>query len=153
MSSYDPPEESDEEAGHDLGVKGKEVIESREFAEIIGDLERIDYIKIGVVLALPAGLLTVVLVFHTAGCNKLKEFATPGWRISLRTYSRQYHSSSATLGCIVGSPGCGSAKYSRISSSDSASRARRSAASISSQPGGTSRPRSVKYPSGTVQSW
>ena len=27
---------------------------------------------------------------HTAGCNKLKEFAIPGWRISLRTYSRQY---------------------------------------------------------------
>ncbi|QSG07540.1 hypothetical protein HSR122_0122 [Halapricum desulfuricans] len=26
----------------------------------------------------------------TAGCNKLKELATPGWRISLRTYSRQY---------------------------------------------------------------
>ena len=32
----------------------------------------------------------VALGSHTAGCNKLKEFATPGWRISLRTYSRQY---------------------------------------------------------------
>ena len=41
-------------------------------------------------------LLALLLVpfplvyLYTAGCNKLKEFATPGWRISLRTYSRQY---------------------------------------------------------------
>ncbi|QSG10100.1 hypothetical protein HSR122_2726 [Halapricum desulfuricans] len=37
--------------------------------------------------------LTIIVSLRmadTAGCNKLKEFATPGWRISLRTYSRQY---------------------------------------------------------------
>ena len=33
----------------------------------------------------------------TAGCNKLKEFATPGWEISLRTYSRQYEVMAALL--------------------------------------------------------
>ena len=27
---------------------------------------------------------------YTAGCNITEEFATPGWRISPRTYSRQY---------------------------------------------------------------
>ncbi|PSQ05140.1 hypothetical protein BRC92_03080 [Halobacteriales archaeon QS_4_69_31] len=27
---------------------------------------------------------------HTAGCNFVKIFATPGWRNSLQTYSRQY---------------------------------------------------------------
>ena len=26
----------------------------------------------------------------TAGCNKLKESAIPGWRMSLETYGRQY---------------------------------------------------------------
>jgi 6-pyruvoyltetrahydropterin/6-carboxytetrahydropterin synthase len=33
----------------------------------------------------------------TAGCNKLKEFAIPGWQISLRTYSRQYEVMAALL--------------------------------------------------------
>ncbi|ERJ07026.1 Neutral proteinase [Halorhabdus tiamatea SARL4B] len=32
----------------------------------------------------------------TAGCNRLKEFATPVWRISLRTYSRQYERLACT---------------------------------------------------------
>ena len=31
-----------------------------------------------------------IVIADTAGCNKLKEFATPEWRISLRTYSHQY---------------------------------------------------------------
>ena len=33
-------------------------------------------------------------IADTAGCNKLTEFAPPGGRISLRTYSRQYESAS-----------------------------------------------------------
>ena len=28
---------------------------------------------------------------HTAGCNFVRVFATPGWRTSSQTYSRQYH--------------------------------------------------------------
>ena len=40
---------------------------------------------------------------HTGGCNKLKEFATLGWRISLRTYSHQYHAGAllSVLGAVV----------------------------------------------------
>ena len=40
----------------------------------------------------------------TAGCNKLKEVATPGWRISLRTYSRQYEPPGGRPTARSGSP-------------------------------------------------
>ena len=45
----------------------------------------------------------------TAGCNKLKEFATPGWRISLRTYSWQYETTATRYDvAIIGGGPAGS---------------------------------------------
>jgi len=62
MSSYDPLDESDEEAKRDSGVKRNDVVDERQLLDIVGELDRADYVKIGVLLALPAGLLTVLLV-------------------------------------------------------------------------------------------
>ena len=64
MSSYDPPDESDEEGRRDPGAQGKEVYDNRDFSEVVTDLDRIDYVKIGVVLSFPAGLVTAALVFQ-----------------------------------------------------------------------------------------
>ena len=53
--------------------------------EVAADSHTINALIADMTVAEKAGQM-----IHTAGCNKLKEFATPGWRISLRTYSRQY---------------------------------------------------------------
>jgi hypothetical protein len=74
MSSYDSPEESEDGSSHDPGVKEGEITEDRELSGAIADLDRSDYIVIGMLLSLPAGLLTAFLLsmlfpeFHeTAG--------------------------------------------------------------------------------------
>lgn len=74
MSSYDSPEESEDGSSHDPGVKEGEITEQREFSTVITGLDRSDYILLGILLSLPAGLLTAFLLsalfpeFHeTAG--------------------------------------------------------------------------------------
>jgi len=64
MSSYEPPEESEEETSRDAGAQGKEVVDSREFSDVVGGMDRIDYLILAAVLGVPAGLLTVVLVLQ-----------------------------------------------------------------------------------------
>ena len=148
MSAYEPPDPDDRDDGVDPAEKGKDVVENREFTQCIRDLDRIDYVKLAVLLALPTSLVAVVLVvefvpgLQDAAGELLRGIADAvvGWLGPLWAG----YSSSATLGCIVGSPGCGSAKASRIRSSEASSRRRRSASSISSHPGGTSRSRPVK---------
>ena len=159
MSAYEPPDpdDDDEESGIDPAEKGRDVVENREFDDIVRDLDRVDYVKITVLLALPTSLVMAALVVEFA--PGLQDAAGELLRgivdaaVGSVTPPVAGYSSSATLGCIVGSPGWGSAKASRIRSREARSRRRRSASSISSHPGGTSRSRSVKYPSGTVQSW
>lgn len=62
MSSYEPPEESDREAADDAGATGKGVTDNRQFSDVLGSLDRVDFIVLGVLLAVPAGLVTLVLV-------------------------------------------------------------------------------------------
>ncbi|EMA31523.1 MULTISPECIES: hypothetical protein [Haloarcula] len=62
MSSYDPPEESEDGSNFDPGVKEKEITEQREFSDLLGNFERQDYILFGLVLGIPAGILTGVLL-------------------------------------------------------------------------------------------
>ena len=147
LSAYEPPDPDDGDDGVDPAEKGKDVVERREFTQRISDLDRVDYVKLAVLLSLPSSLVAVVLVvefvpgLQDAAGQLLRGIADAviGWLGPLAGYS-----SSATLGCIVGSPGCGSAKASRIRSREASSRRRRSASSISSHPGGTSRSRPVK---------
>ncbi|MDS0281538.1 hypothetical protein [Haloarcula onubensis] len=64
MSSYEPPENSDEESGHEPGPSGKEVVDSRQFSDVVGGWDRTDFILFAGVLGLPAGLLTVLIVVY-----------------------------------------------------------------------------------------
>lgn len=64
MSSYQPPEEDDSTSSHDPGQKEKEITDSREFAETISELDRIDYVLLGVLSSIFAGILTTILVLQ-----------------------------------------------------------------------------------------
>jgi len=62
MSSYDPPEENEDDSSHDPGVKGREITEQREFSGLLTDLGRSDYVLIGILLSIPASILTALLI-------------------------------------------------------------------------------------------
>ncbi|MCU4718334.1 hypothetical protein [Halapricum hydrolyticum] len=64
MSSYDPPEEDESTSSYDPGVKEREVTDKREFKDLLLEADRIDYIVYGVLLGIPAGILTTILVWH-----------------------------------------------------------------------------------------
>lgn len=64
MSSWNPPEEQDRRSSHDPGVKGREVIERREFSESIYALDWTDYAVFGVLAGIPASFLTVILLWE-----------------------------------------------------------------------------------------
>jgi hypothetical protein len=124
MSSYDPIEDEDDRAAStDPGVKEKEIADQRDFADVVSDFDRVDYLVLGVLIGVPAGLLTIVLILHFFPDFQNTAGAFVRWLVDfVTTVAPSGGYSSATLGCIVGSPAHGSAKYSRISSSDSSSR-------------------------------
>ena len=62
MSSYEPPEEDQRESSHDPGVKEKEIVDSREFKEVLYEFDRTDYVLLGLVSSVGAGMLTTILV-------------------------------------------------------------------------------------------
>lgn len=64
MSSYDPPEDKDDTSSRDPGVQEKEIVDQRQFSAIFDRLDRVDYLVIGVLLAVPAGILTTILVLQ-----------------------------------------------------------------------------------------
>lgn len=64
MSSWDPSEKKKTESSHAPGVKGKEVLDNRDFPDSPSDFDKIDYIVIGMVLSIPAGFLTVLLLWE-----------------------------------------------------------------------------------------
>lgn len=66
MSSYDPPGEAEEtsDTSTNPGSKGKEVVEQREFSMVIVGLHKTDFLKLGALIGLPAGLLTTILVIQ-----------------------------------------------------------------------------------------
>jgi len=66
MSSYDPPADAEETQAdsHDPGVQGREIVEARDLSAVVTGFDTVDYIKIGAVIGLPAGLLTVILVLQ-----------------------------------------------------------------------------------------
>jgi len=66
MSSYDPPEESEDGSSYDPGVKERAVSEQREFPEVVADLDRSDYIVFAMMLGIPAAIVAgflLVLLF------------------------------------------------------------------------------------------
>ena len=66
MSSYDPIGEAEEtsDTSTSPGVKGKQVVEEREFSQVVTGFDTTDYLKFGALIGLPAGLLTTVLVIQ-----------------------------------------------------------------------------------------
>jgi len=64
MSSWDPSEEEEADSSHDPGVKGREVQENRDFSDSLFDFSKIDYIVIGMLLSIPAGFLTALLLWE-----------------------------------------------------------------------------------------
>ncbi|MFW6018230.1 MAG: hypothetical protein ACOCPX_05365 [Halapricum sp.] len=64
MSSYDPPEEGERGSSHDPGVKERDITDEREFGEILLEADNVDYIVFGVLLGIPASILTTILVWH-----------------------------------------------------------------------------------------
>jgi hypothetical protein len=66
MSSYDPLGEAEEtrDTSTSPGVKGKEVVEQREFSDVLMQLDKVDYLIIGMLVGVPAGLLTTILVLQ-----------------------------------------------------------------------------------------
>lgn len=62
MSSYDPPEESEDGSDFDPGMKEREITEQREFSELLVNFDHQDYILFGLILGIPAGVLTGVLL-------------------------------------------------------------------------------------------
>ncbi|QSG15165.1 hypothetical protein [Halapricum desulfuricans] len=64
MSSYDPPEEQEGGSSHDPGIKEKEVVDERDFQDVLAESDRVDYIVFGVLLGIPASILTTILVWY-----------------------------------------------------------------------------------------
>lgn len=64
MSSWDPSEKKKADSSHDPGVKGKDVQEGRDLSDDLFDFNKIDCIMIGVFLSIPAGFLTVLLLWE-----------------------------------------------------------------------------------------
>lgn len=62
MSWYKPPEKSEEGSSRSPGVGEKGIIEQQESFEILLDLDRLDYALIALLLSIPAGALTALLV-------------------------------------------------------------------------------------------
>lgn len=68
MSSYDPPEEEEREEGssHDPGVQAQEVTENRRMPDAFYDLDRSDFVTLGVLFGIPTGLLAALLLWQFA---------------------------------------------------------------------------------------
>lgn len=64
MSSYDPTESKDDGSSHDPGVKEGEVVDQREFSDVLYDLERWEYLMIGALLSVPTAILTAIAVLQ-----------------------------------------------------------------------------------------
>jgi hypothetical protein len=64
MSSWRPPERKDDDSSHDPGVKGKEVIDERGFSETVYNLYWADYVVFAVLASIPAGFLTIILLWE-----------------------------------------------------------------------------------------
>lgn len=64
MSSWVPPERKDGGSSHDPGVKGKEVVDGRGFSEALYELDWVDFVAFGVAAGIPAGLLTMFLIWE-----------------------------------------------------------------------------------------
>lgn len=62
VSSYDPPDESEDGSSYDPGVKEREITDNREFSELVGDFDIFDYALFGILLGIPAAILTGLLV-------------------------------------------------------------------------------------------
>lgn len=62
MSSYDPPDESDDDSSYDPGVKEREVTDQREFVGLLDGFDRFDYALFGILLSVPAAISTAFLV-------------------------------------------------------------------------------------------
>ena len=62
MSSWEPPEEKPSGSSYDPGVMGKEIVDRRGFSETLRDRSRTDYVLFGMLLSIPAGFLTTILV-------------------------------------------------------------------------------------------
>lgn len=62
MSSYDPPDESEDGSSYDPGVTEREITDQREFSDLAGDFDISDYVLFGILLGIPAAILTGLLV-------------------------------------------------------------------------------------------
>lgn len=58
MSSYDPPEESEDGSSYDPGVRERSTTDRRESSEFLADFDRYDYVLFGIALSIPAAILT-----------------------------------------------------------------------------------------------
>jgi hypothetical protein len=64
MSSYDPSDESDDGSSFDPGVQESEISDYRGVPGRLSGLDRTQYILLGIVLSIPAGILTAFLVME-----------------------------------------------------------------------------------------
>lgn len=62
MSSYDPPEETEDGSSYDPGVTEREITDQREFSDLTDDFDIFDYALFGILLGIPAAILTALLV-------------------------------------------------------------------------------------------
>jgi hypothetical protein len=64
MSSWEPPEEEEQDSSYDPGVQEGEVAEERDFSETLADLDSIDYLVLGILISIPAALLSIILLLE-----------------------------------------------------------------------------------------
>jgi uncharacterized membrane protein len=64
MSSWKPPEEEERDSSYDPGVQEGEVAEERDFSETLADLDSIDYLMLGILISIPAAILSILLLLE-----------------------------------------------------------------------------------------